>query len=280
MPAVVSYAKVLLIPTAWIMTTVTSEIQHHDLLDVFHTRYGVAEAIGPKPQRRLDFGYFSPDLYYEATVEKLVSPGCRWLDVGGGRDIFPLNPEFSQKLSQRAGLLVGVDPSSNIHENPFCHEKAQCLIENYQTDKQFDLITLRMVAEHISNPTVAMAKMADLLAPGGRLVIYTINKWTPIALAAWLIPFKLHHPIKKLFWYTQQQDTFPVSYRMNTKTALSRLTTHAGLQEESFRYLDDCRTFFRFERLHFAELRLWRLFKKLGFTYPENCLLGVYRKPA
>ena len=269
----------LKIPTVGTMATATSEPNRTDLLDAFRSRYGVASQVGPKPQRRLDCGYFSPDLYYEATVEKLISPGCRWLDVGGGRDVFPMNPDFSRKLSVRAGTLVGVDPSPNIHENPFCHEKAQCLIEDYRSDQPFDVITMRMVAEHISKPAEAMAKIAGLLAPGGKLVIYTINKWTPIALAAWLIPFRLHHPIKKLFWSTQQQDTFPVSYRMNTRSAIRKLAVGAGLAEESFRYLDDCRTFFRFEKLHYAELRLWRLFHRLGFTYPENCLLGVYAKP-
>ena len=278
MVALGSYAMVLKILTARNMTTAPSELKKSDLLDAFRSRYGEASQVGPKPQRRLDCGYFSPDLYYEATVEKIVTQDCRWLDVGGGRDVFPLNPDFARKLSIRVGTLVGVDPSPNVLENPYVHEKAQCLIEEYQADQPFDVITMRMVAEHIQRPAVAMAKIADLLAPGGKLVIYTINKWTPIALAAWLIPFRLHHPIKKLLWATQQQDTFPVTYRMNTRSAIRRLANQVGLAEESFRYLDDCRTFFRFERLHYTELRIWRLFNKLGFTYPENCLLGVYTK--
>jgi 2-polyprenyl-3-methyl-5-hydroxy-6-metoxy-1,4-benzoquinol methylase len=262
------------------MSMATLELRHSDLHNVFRAKYGSPEECGPKPKRRLDFGYFSPDDYYEASVEKLITEGCRWLDVGGGRDVFPMNPELATTLSGRASILVGVDPSSNIHENPYCHEKHQALVEDFHTDRQFDVITLRMVAEHITNPQAAVAKMANLLAPNGKLVIYTINKWTPIALAAWLIPFKLHHPIKKLFWFTQKQDTFPVAYRMNTRTALQRVMTANGLSEDSFRYLDDCRTLFRFEKLHFAELRVWRMFKAMGWTYPENCLLGIYRKAA
>lgn len=258
---------------------VMMELRHSDLFDVFRAKYGTPPNCGPKPQRRLDFGYFSPDDYYEATVEKLVTSGCNWLDVGSGRDVFPMNPELARKLADRAGCLVGVDPSPNIHENPFVHERFQGMIEQYQADRSFDLITLRMVAEHISNPVVAVAKMAELLKPGGTLVVYTINLWTPIALAAWLIPFQLHHPIKKLFWFTQKQDTFPVSYRMNTRSSLSRIMTKEGLKEDAFLYLDDCRTLFRFEKLHYAELRLWKIFRALGVTYPENCLLGIYRKP-
>jgi hypothetical protein len=66
---------------------------------------------------------------------------------------------------------------------------------------------------------------------------------------------------------------------MNTRSSLSRIMTKEGLKEDSFRYLDDCRTLFRFEKLHFAELRLWKMFRAMGVTYPENCLLGIYRKP-
>ncbi|MFO0938627.1 MAG: class I SAM-dependent methyltransferase [Gemmataceae bacterium] len=261
------------------MTTATIELNRTDLLHVFRTRYGIDRQVGPKPQRRLDFGYFSPDLYYEATVEKLVTPGSRWLDVGGGRDVFPMNPQFSQTLANRTSDFVGVDPSANIHENPFVRERRQCLIEDYQTDKTFDVITMRMVAEHVTNPQAALAKIASLLAPNGKLVVYTINKWTPIAIAAMLIPFRLHHPIKKLVWKTEEQDTFPVSYQLNTRRALRHFTRQAGLTEMSFRYLDDCRTFFRFDQLHYTELRIWRFIHRMGLTYPENCLLGVYSKP-
>ena len=253
-------------------------VQQADLLAVFRQKYGDPATTGVNPRRRFRFGYFSPDDYYEAVVEKLVTPGCRWLDVGGGRDVFPSNPTLAKQLAERCGHLVGVDPSANIHENPYVHERAQAMIEDYQATEPFDVLTLRMVAEHISKPQEAVATMAKLLKPGGKLVLYTINKFTPVSMAAWVIPFGLHHPIKKLIWKTEEQDTFPVAYKMNTRRALRELAAANGLTEESFAYLDDCRTFHRFKLLNYAELLSWKGLRTVGLTYPENCLLGVYRK--
>lgn len=249
-----------------------------DLRAVFRLKYGDPGTVGPGPARRLRFGYFTPDDYYETVVNRLVIPGCRWLDVGGGRDVFPSNPELARQLATRCGRLVGVDPSPNVHENPFVHERHESFIENFRSDEPFDLLTLRMVAEHITQPGDAMAAMARLLKPGGRVVIYTIHKFTPVSVVAWVVPFCLHHPIKRRVWHTEDKDTFPVAYRMNTRRDLRRLAAAHGLAEERFAYLDDCRTFHRFPALNTAELALWKALSAVGLRYPETCLLGVYRK--
>lgn len=251
-----------------------------DLQAFFHRKYGPTETIGPKPLRRLRFQFFPPDDHYEAVVDHLVTPGCRWLDVGGGRSVFPSNPALARELADRCGHLTGVDPSPNIYDNPFAHERVQALIEDYRTDQPYDLITLRMVAEHIAAPEAAVQALARLTRTGGRVVIHTINKWSPLSVAAWLVPFRLHHPIKRLFWRTEARDTFPVVYRMNTRRALAALTTAAGFREIGFRYLDDLSAFNRFRVLNYAELIAWKGFRSLGLRYPENCLLGVYERTA
>ncbi len=249
-----------------------------DLPAFFRRKYGPTEQVGPNPLRRQRFGYYAPDDHYESLIDHLVTPGCRWLDVGGGRNVFPTNPTLARELAARCGHLTGVDPSPNIHENEFAHERVQAFIEDYQSEQPFDLLTLRMVAEHITKPDAAMAAIARLLRPGGKLVVYTINKWSPVSVAAWVVPFGLHHPIKKLFWKTEEKDTFPVAYRMNTRRALATLAAAHGLREVSFRKLDDLATFARFRLLNYCELSAWKAMNTLGVTYPENCLLGVYER--
>lgn len=251
-----------------------------DLEDIFCMKHGDAVATGPAPRRRHRAGYFTPDDHYEALVNKLVSAECAWIDVGGGRDLFPTNPTLARQLADRCALLVGVDPSDNIDENPFVHERVRATIEDFDGGGKFDLATLRMVAEHITAPDQAVAALSRALRPGGRAVIYTINKWAPVSLASWLIPFGLHHPLKRLLWNTEEKDTFPVAYRMNTRQALQGLFAAHGMCECSFTYLDDCRSFARFAGLNALELSAWRLLRRLGWHYPENCLLGVYEKAA
>lgn len=253
------------------------QITHTELSAVFRGKYG-DPLTGPVTQRCQRFGYFFPDEFYEAAVDRLVAPGCRWLDVGGGRDVFPNNEMLARRLAGRCGWLTCVDPSPNVHENGLARERVQSRIEDYVSAEPYDLLTLRMVAEHIDRPDEAVAAMARLLKPGGRLVVYTVNKFAPVAVATRVVPFRLHHPLKRLVWRTEEKDTFPVAYRMNSRAALRRLTAGHGLAEESFAYLDDCRTFHRFGWMNYLELSAWRILRRVGASYPETCLLGVYRR--
>jgi hypothetical protein len=255
-----------------------TELTSADLEELFRLRYGVEAGLGPAPRMWRRFGYYPPDLYYEALVAKLVGEGSTWIDVGCGRHPFPHNPPLAQLLSRRCGLLVGVDPDATLEENPFVHQRAQTTIENFTSDQTFSVLTLRMAAEHILQPDKAVASMARLTRLGGKVLVFTVNQWSPVSLLAWVIPFALHHPIKRVLWRTEEKDTFPVAYQMNTRARLARLFEAHGFRERSFLYLDDCRSFFRFRPLHFLELLLWRFLKTLGLRYPDTCLLGVYER--
>jgi 2-polyprenyl-3-methyl-5-hydroxy-6-metoxy-1,4-benzoquinol methylase len=116
--------------------------------------------------------------------------------------------------------MVGVDPDETPDENTFVHQRIKSSIEDFQSAEKFDLITLRMVAEHISDPTKAVTSLAKLTKSGGKVVIYTVNRWSPVPLITGIVPFSLHGAIKWFLWKTESKDTFPVCYRMNTRTAL------------------------------------------------------------
>jgi SAM-dependent methyltransferase len=241
-------------------------------------KHGDVTKAGWGVRRRARFGYFTPDDHYEALLRRLVTTEARWLDVGGGGSVFPHNSALATELSQRCQLLVGVDPSPNIQTNPFVHERAQCLIEEYASAHRFDLITLRMVAEHVTDPPRVVAKLRDLLALGGLAVIYTVNRWSPLTLLSALTPHRLHHPLKRLFWGGDEKDTFPVAYRMNTRRTLRRLFEPAGFAEALFLRLDDLATFSQIRALNWIEFAAWRGLRILGIGYPESCLLGAYQR--
>jgi SAM-dependent methyltransferase len=173
---------------------------------------------------------------------------------------------------------VGVDPSENIFNNRFVRERAKCLIEDYQTDDRFDLATLRMVVEHIENPQLTVQTLSRLLRPGGMVVIFTVNRWSPVTVVSHLLPFWLHHPIKKFFWGGEERDTFPTVYKMNTRRQLATLFRDCGFKERYFAYLDDLSVFRHFKLLNYLELVTWRVLKWCRLRYPENCLLAVYEK--
>ncbi len=73
---------------------------------------------------------------------------------------------------------------------------------------------------------------------------------------------------------------FPTAYKMNTRRTLRTLFETAGFQEESFRHLDDCRTFARWRALNAVELAARRGFNAAGLRYPDACILAIYRREA
>jgi 2-polyprenyl-3-methyl-5-hydroxy-6-metoxy-1,4-benzoquinol methylase len=233
---------------------------------------------GWSPRLRSRFGYFTPDDVYECTVAKLVTPDTDWLDVGGGHDLFPGNERLAETLSRRVRLLVGVDPSDNILENRFVHQQVRSTIEDLQSDRRFDLITLRMVAEHLTDPNAAADAFARLVKPGGFVVILTVNKWSAITALSWLTPVKVHHWVKKWLWNTEERDTFAVAYRMNTRTALRNLFGSRRFAEVAFAYVADCRILARWKLWNTLELWAWKIMRRIHRPYPETCLLGVYQK--
>lgn len=249
-----------------------------ELQSLFDLKYRGGGQLGPDPARRLRFGYYNPDDHYETVVRKLVTTTTRWLDVGCGRDLFPSNRALARELSERCELLVGVDHDETIQENPFVHRKLQGFVQDLDGAEQFDLVTMRMVAEHVTEPEVLLTTLSRLTAAGGMVVVYTVNRYSPVPLITAITPFRLHNPIKHILWRTEAKDTFPTAFKMNTRVMLRNQFDKAGFDESEFHYLDDCRTLQRFKLLNIMELTTWKLLHKLGLRYPENCLLGVYRK--
>lgn len=246
-----------------------------ELLEIYRLKY---DGKGWGPRMRLAAGYFSPDEFYESEVARHVVPGVAWADIGCGRDIFPSNRRLAEVLSARAASVVGIDPDPNVLENRFVTERFQGTIEDYPPDRQFDLVTLRMVAEHITDPDVAVGKLARLLKPGGRLIIYTTSKWAPMSIIAMLVPFGLHNPLKRLIWDSEARDTFPTAYKLNTRRDLSRHTGAHGLNEIRYRVIDDCRITGGYRVLQWIELRIRKLLRAIGLRHPESCILAIYER--
>ena len=244
----------------------------------FRQKYGAPESTGWAPARRWRYDYFLPADRYEAIVESLVQPGCRWIDIGGGHDVFPENPTLARELVARCSRVVAVDPSANVGRNEFVHETVRSTLEQYVPDRPFDLATMRMVAEHVERPHEFVGALSRAVRPGATVVIFTVSLWAPVTVVSRLVPFRFHHTIKRLFWGGETEDTFPTYYRMNSRRTLARLLAEGGFDEERFLAADDLTVFGSRRWLNLFELQAWRTLKWLGIRYPEHCLIGIYRK--
>jgi 2-polyprenyl-3-methyl-5-hydroxy-6-metoxy-1,4-benzoquinol methylase len=253
-------------------------ISKEDIKNHFKQKYGDVSKTGWSPKRRFRLGHILAGDLYECKIEKMVTSNTNWIDVGGGRSLFPNNPKLSQELSVRCNKLVSVDPSDNVLENPYCHEYAKEMFEDFKTDDRFNLATFRMVAEHIDKPELVIRSLRSMVVPGGLVVIYTINKMCPIPIITRLTPFSWHYKIKSIIWGGQEKDTFPISYKMNSKRELNRLFFDQGFENIEFSYFDDTSATINNKILNFIELYIWRILNKFGLNHIENNIFAIYKK--
>lgn len=248
------------------------------MLDLFESCHGPLHIQGWGVKLRRRFGYFTPDEYYEETLDRVIDDRTVWLDVGGGKSIFPGNPALSEGLARRCQHLMVVDPSSNIQLNPYAHERFQGLLESIPDTARFSVATARMVVEHVEDPKAFVAKLGRVVLPGGLVVLYTVSRWSPVTILSGLTPTWVHHRAKQLLWKTDESDTFPVAYLMNTRRRLKMLFSANGFSCLEFYRLDDCRTLARWKSTFVAELLFWKLLRLIRLGYPEACLIGVFQK--
>ena len=235
--------------------------------------------LGWRAQKKVDAEYHSPEEWYQSIVESLVDANTAWIDIGGGQFLFPDNQALAAQLAQRCKLLVGVDPSDNIQHNAFVHERAQVMLEDFQTHETFDLATLRMVAEHVEHPDQFLGKLATILLPGGYVVLVTPFKWSIASILAALIPAGLHgNFVRLLFPSREDKHIFPTFYKLNTRSDLKRWFESLGFAEVTFLRIPDCSLLQRFRMGTRLELFLFRICRALRITYPETNIVAVFRK--
>jgi len=103
-------------------------------------------------------------------LARFSPPGSLLLDVGAASGIF-LN------LARRAGYVVeGIEPSARLvadAERLYGLTLFRGSAEQYPAGREFAVITLLDVLEHVTDPNALLGVLERLLAPGGTLVIVT-----------------------------------------------------------------------------------------------------------
>lgn len=248
----------------------------HRLRENSVLRHGADGSVGPLVRIRRKREYYTPEEYYECVLDALVNEDTRWLDVGCGRDLLPMNTALATRLAGRCRHLAGIDPSPNVLDNVFLDEKHQAGVEDFHSGEPFDLISFRMVIEHIENPTACVQALHRLSRPGSTIVLYTPHRYSLLSMAATIVPNRAHHTFKRLLWNTEERDTFPTFYRMNTREALQAVFEPAGFGIAGCWSLDDATVLHALGRLARLELLTWSSMRLLRIPYPERNLLAIF----
>lgn len=135
----------------------------------------------------------------------------RILDVGCGDGLFfPRLREF--------GDVEGVEPFPDLL-NPANPDRSRIYVcpfdQNFQPGKQYSLILMLDVLEHLENPAGALRHVRDLLQPDGTVVITV-----PAFMALWT-----------------NHDVINHHFTRYTKSQLDRVSKEAGLRITQERYL-------------------------------------------
>ncbi|MCZ4343181.1 bifunctional 2-polyprenyl-6-hydroxyphenol methylase/3-demethylubiquinol 3-O-methyltransferase UbiG [Sphingomonadaceae bacterium G21617-S1] len=110
--------------------------------------------------------------------------GRRAADVGCGAGL------LAEPLARMGAVVTGIDAAPENVAVAKLHAEKQGLAIDYRAGgvealagETFDLVTSMEVIEHVADPSAFVAALADLLAPGGIMILSTPNR-TPLSKLA------------------------------------------------------------------------------------------------
>lgn len=96
------------------------------------------------------------------------------LDVGGGTGwLLAQAREVEPRLKHTA--VVDIDAKARQGAEKLGHAFHLSRIEEFRCDRKYDLILLLNLIEHVSDPVAVLARMGELLTPGGKILAKTPN---------------------------------------------------------------------------------------------------------
>lgn len=171
---------------------------------------------------------------YASLVSEHLSSYTVWLDAGcGSRVLEPDMDPLEGWLATHCKSIFGMDLAVTSNRNIKSLVRGSLYHIPFRDDS-LDLITCRMVVEHLDQPQEAFREMARCLRPGGALVVMTPNLANYAifanAVATKVMPERLRRHIIHALDSRADKDIFPVRYKANTKHHLLHLLNTSGLR--------------------------------------------------
>ncbi len=113
-----------------------------------------------------------------------VKPGWRCLEVGAGAGSIA---RWLSTMVGPAGTVIATDIDTRFlteHPGPGVQVRQHDITSDDLDEAEFDLIHARAVLEHLPDHQMVINRLASLLAPGGRLLVESLDMSPPAIAAA------------------------------------------------------------------------------------------------
>ncbi|MFC1564054.1 class I SAM-dependent methyltransferase [candidate division KSB1 bacterium] len=155
---------------------------------------------------------------YNARLEGLLTPGTVWLDIGCGDN--SIIGQFGNRCRSAAGF--DISRSSKLSGKNFIRAD---LTRIPFKGESVDLVTLRMVVEHLKDIPEDLLEVERILKKGGTVLLMTTNILSPLVFIGRLFPDNLKRWLIGLLFKIDREVIFPAYHRFNS---FSRLKKGAG----------------------------------------------------
>jgi SAM-dependent methyltransferase len=164
-----------------------------------------------------------------------ISSGAAILEVGAG----PSNP--TSRYLATLGRLSGLDVDPAVQSNEHLADAHVLDSDSYPfADSRFDACISNYVLEHIADPITHLREIRRILKPGGVYLFRTPNRYHYVPVVSRLTPHVIHVAVANRLRNLGKDahDPYPTHYRLNSRRAIRRVATQAGLQVRELRMVE------------------------------------------
>ena len=146
---------------------------------------------------------------YNDLLTRMISEKTVWVDIGCGDN------QSVAEHGGRAATALGLDLV--IHSKLQCPNFVQASMRTLPfRSESIDLITLRMVVEHLEKIPGDFCEIERVLKPGGRALFMTSNRLSPVVFLPKLLSYGMRKWLIRKIFRVEDEDVFPTFHNFNT----------------------------------------------------------------